>query len=79
MALTTVDESGAGDEFGYPLATTADPRFRSPIQLAATARPADHERHAAAYAACQKRYVEAFRAPHRPGGEQPPASPPMET
>lgn len=79
MALTTVDKSGAGDEFEYSLDTTADPRFRSPIQLPATASPADHERNAAAYAAYQKRYLEAFRARRRPGGEQPPASPPMET
>ncbi|MDQ1130261.1 hypothetical protein QE381_002389 [Microbacterium sp. SORGH_AS 888] len=70
-----LDQSGAGDEFGYPLDTTADRRFHSPIELPPTASPADHERHAAAYEACQKRFSDSSRARRRPSGEDTTASP----
>jgi len=56
--------SGSEDEFGYPI-DAADVPFVRPIELPATAAPAEHERHAAAYAAYQERFATAFRERRR--------------
>jgi hypothetical protein len=57
---TALAEFGSGDEFGYPLKIPDEARFVQPIALPSSATPADHERHAAAYAAYQERFSAAF-------------------